>query len=85
MMYIVVKIFELWSWAIVIRAVLTWVPYNESLKGVYDFLDKVTDPIFNFIKRLAGDRLIVGNVDLTPMAAYFLLYLVRLLLIRVSI
>lgn len=63
--------------AIVIRAILSWIPYNESIRGVYNFFEQVTKPIMDSVYKITADRLILSGFDLTPMVAYFLLYALK--------
>ncbi|MDO4711009.1 MAG: YggT family protein [Peptostreptococcaceae bacterium] len=77
LIYIIFKVIDLLLLAIFAQSILTWMPYNKTLKGVYDFLGKVTDPILSRVYRLTSNKLISGGLDLTPMVACLLLYAVK--------
>ena len=81
MKIILIKLLDLWMLAFILRAILTWIPYNPSWKGMYDFLDKVASPIMEPIDRLVGDRMVYRSIDFRPVLAYLVLYFIRSILI----
>lgn len=82
MIYILVKIIGWLQIAIVIRALLTWIPYNYSMKPVYNFLDTITNPVMEFVEKLTGGTTNMNGIDFSPMLAYFGLHLLKIVLIR---
>jgi YggT family protein len=65
---------------IFIRVLMSWVPrmpYNRTLRAVLGFVEEVTDPYLNLFRRLIPP---VGGggfaLDLSPMLAMILLYVV---------
>ena len=71
MIYILVTIIGWLQIAIVIRAILSWFPYNRNIKGLYDILDKVTDPIMEAVYKITDGRTNLNGIDFSPMVAYF--------------
>ena len=70
---------------IFIRILLTWIPrmpYNRYLRGAVGFVEEVTDPYLNvfrrFIPPLGGGGF---ALDLSPMLAMALLYIVGLIVV----
>jgi YggT family protein len=65
---------------IFIRIILSWVPripYNPVLNAVLKFVQDVTDPYLNLFRRfLPPLRVGPGALDLSPMVAIFLLFIV---------
>jgi YggT family protein len=65
---------------IFIRIILSWVPripYNPALNAVLKFVQDVTDPYLNLFRRfLPPLRVGPGALDLSPMVAIFLLFIV---------
>jgi YggT family protein len=65
---------------IFIRIILSWVPripYNPALNAVLKFVQDVTDPYLNLFRRfLPPLRVGPGALDLSPMIAIFLLFVV---------
>ena len=82
MIYILVKIIGWLQLAIVIRAIMTWFPYNHNMKVVYDFLDAITNPIMDFVYKITDGRTNFNGADFSPMIAYFGLHLIKIVLYR---
>lgn len=83
MLYIVIRLINLLQLAIIIKALLSWIPYNQSLKGVYNFLEAVTKPIFDVAYKVTKNKLIYNGIDFTPLLAYFVLHLLKIFLYRI--
>jgi YggT family protein len=70
---------------IFVRILLTWIPrmpYNRYLRAVVGFIEEVTDPYLNVFRRFI--RPIGGGgfaLDLSPMLAMLLLYIVGLIVV----
>jgi YggT family protein len=67
-------------WAIIIRAVLSWFnlrPENPLLR----ILNGITEPILSPLRRIVPR---IGMIDITPMVAIILLWLIRVLLYNYS-
>jgi YggT family protein len=63
---------------IVAGAVMSW--FNPDRRHpVVRFVDRLTDPVLNPIRRLTGNT---GPIDFSPLIAIFLLVLLRNLLVR---
>jgi YggT family protein len=70
---------------IFIRILLTWVPrlpYNRALRAAVGFIEEVTDPYLNLFRRVIPP---IGGggfaLDLSPMLAMILLYIVGLIVV----
>ena len=65
---------------IFIRILMSWIPrmpYNRWLDGFLRFVMEVTDPFLNFFRRFIPPvRLGGAGLDLSPMVAILVLYLV---------
>jgi YggT family protein len=63
------------------RIVLSFVPrmpYNPTLRAVVGFIHEVTDPYLNLFRRVIPP---VGPLDLSPILAIFLLYIVQAIVV----
>jgi YggT family protein len=67
------------------RILLSWIPrlpYNPVLRSVVDFIHQVTDPYLNIFRRILPP---VGGggfaLDLSPIIAIFVLYIVRAIVV----
>jgi YggT family protein len=81
----VAALFIVYFILIFIRILLTWVPrmpYNRYLRAAVSFIEEVTDPYLNvfrrFIPPLGGGGF---ALDLSPMLAMVLLYVVGLIVV----
>ena len=76
---IVNLLFEIYFWIIIARIFLTWIPsinwYNEPFKT----MAAVSDVLLQTLRKIIPP---IGGIDISPMLALFVLYLVRVLVIR---
>ncbi|MFH0771883.1 MAG: YggT family protein [Candidatus Omnitrophota bacterium] len=66
------------SWLIIFRAIISWVspdPFNP----IVQFLYRTTDPILAPIRKVMPS---LGPLDLSAIAAFFILNFIRVLLVR---
>lgn len=73
-------LFSAMYWLILIRALLSWFspdPYNPLVR----FLNTVTEPVLYPIRKILPPALKFG-IDISPLAAIFAIYFLRLFLIR---
>ncbi|GAB0116165.1 YggT family protein [Acidisoma sp. 7E03] len=75
--WLIEKVISLYIWAIIIAAVLSTLASfgvvdtrNRIVWTVMDFLDRVTAPILNPIRRVIP---YLGNIDISPLIAILLL------------
>ncbi|MCX5657260.1 MAG: YggT family protein [Candidatus Omnitrophica bacterium] len=68
----------LYYWLIVIRALISWVnpdPFNPIVR----FLHRATDPVLDPIRKILPQGF---GIDISPIIAFFVIILVKMLLIR---
>ena len=70
----------LW-WIIIIQAVLSWLiafnvinTYNPTVRTVWDALRRMTDPLYNPIRRILPD---FGALDLSPLVVLLVILILR--------
>lgn len=66
-------------WLLFARIIISWFPV-DPFSGPVQFLIQVTDPILAPLRRLP---LRIGMLDLSPLLAFFLLYLANRVLVTV--
>ncbi len=76
--------YEILSFAILLRCILSWLPLNRNnffVRIVYS----LTEPILAPVRRLIDKSPLGGGmmIDFSPVIAYFLLYFVYVILIRI--
>lgn len=70
--------FQVYTWLIFIRIILSWVrvnPYQPVIRFIYE----TTEPVLGLFRRIIPP---VGMIDFSPIAAFFALELLRVLVIR---
>ena len=69
---------ELAILAIIIRAILSWLPGVSALQPVARFFNTITDPLIEPIRRRLPSA---GGLDLSPLVAIVLIWLVESILL----
>jgi YggT family protein len=75
LLQLVAGIFDLFTWVIIIRALLSWVspdPYNPIVRT----LTMVTEPVLRPLRRLVPPHRL-GGIDLSPLLAILILQFVK--------
>jgi YggT family protein len=69
-------------WVIFINAVTSWLvafnvvnPYNQVVRAILEFLNKVSEPLCRPIRRIMPD---LGGIDLSPMVVLLLIMFIRM-------
>lgn len=75
--FIVNVAFQVYTWLIFIRIILSWVRHNPY-QPVIRFIYEVTEPVLGFFRRIIPP---LGVIDISPIAAFFALELLRQLVI----
>ncbi|MGQ9557405.1 MAG: YggT family protein [Desulfurispora sp.] len=75
--FIVNVAFQVYTWLIFIRIILSWVRHNPY-QPVIRFIYEVTEPVLGFFRRIIPP---LGVIDISPIAAFFALELLRQLII----
>lgn len=72
---------EILKWLIIIRAIMSWfvAPYSDNpfVRGIR----KITDPILRPFAEMVPN---MGGVDISPLLAFFAIYLLQMLLLRLT-
>jgi len=76
--YYVNLAFEIYSWLIIVRILLTWIPVNPY-SSVVSFITSLTDPYLNIFRRFIPP---VGMIDFSPIAAFFVLEIIRMAVLQ---
>jgi YggT family protein len=74
-------VIQIYIFALIIQAVLSWVG-NSYGNPMADVLNSLTDPLLRPIRKVVPT---IGMVDMSPMAAMLLLYIVLIVLQSVGL
>ena len=83
---LIIWILDIYKWILIASAVMSWLiafdVLNKRSRAVYmiaDFLNRVTEPVLRPIRRILPN---LGGVDVSPIIALLLVWLVQDLIVR---
>jgi YggT family protein len=83
---LLIQVLSVYSWLIIIRVLLSWIPLPESafIRSVYRALYQLTEPYLAVFRRVIPSVGAGGmGLDLSPMLAILVIFLVQNLLSRI--
>jgi YggT family protein len=72
---------QLLTWFIIARALITWLPIDQS-SNIYQMLFRITEPIIDPFRRIMPN---MGMMDLSPLAAIVALIFLGQLVLSLSV
>jgi YggT family protein len=84
---VVVIALDLYIWAIIISAILSWLvhfgvvnPSNQFIRMIGEFLWRITEPALRPLRRLIPN---LGGIDITPVILILLIFFLQRVLMNV--
>lgn len=74
-------VLEALKWLIIIRAVLSWFVAPHSDNPLVRLVQRITDPILRPVSEMVPN---FGGIDVSPLVAYFAIYLLQQLVVRMA-
>ena len=71
--------FEVYSWILIIRILLSWIPHNPY-QPIIRFIYEVTEPYLRIFRRIVPPY---GAVDFSPIVAFIALRVIEWIVIRI--
>jgi YggT family protein len=72
-------------WIIIVQAIMSWLiafnvinTYNDTVRTIWLALKKMTDPLYNPIRRIMPD---FGALDLSPLVVLLIIYILRMVVL----
>ena len=81
MVLLLYYLLEALKWLIIIRALMSWFVSPHSDNGLARFVRRITDPILRPLSEMLPP---MGGMDVSPLLAFFAIYLFQQLLIRLA-
>lgn len=81
MVIVLYYVLEVLKWLIIIRALMSWFVSPGSDNGLARFVRRVTDPILRPVSDMLPP---MGGLDVSPLLAFFAIYLFQQLLLRMA-
>lgn len=69
------RLLDLYSWIIIIRAVMSWFSPDPS-HPVVRFMEKITEPVLAPLRKLVPPEKL-GGLDISPLIALFLIQVIQ--------
>lgn len=84
---LLLKILDIYTWLVIASVIFSWLiafnvvnTHNRIIFTVWDFLNRVTEPVLRPIRRIMPN---LGAVDLSPLVLILLLWLLQRIIVEV--
>ena len=81
MVFVLYYVLEALKWLIIIRALMSWFVSPGSDNALARIVRRITDPILRPLSEMLPP---MGGLDVSPLLAFFAIYLFQQLLLRVA-
>ena len=78
---LLVTIIQVYSYVVLARIILSWIPNISRSHSIVQIIYQVTDPVLEPIRRTVPP---IGMVDISPILVFFGLRILQFLLLRLS-
>ena len=76
---LLVTIIQLYSWVLIARIVLSWIPNVDRSNQIVQFLYQITDPVLEPVRQIVPP---LGMIDLSPIVVFIALQVLQSALLR---
>lgn len=80
LIWVVNLIFTVYRWMLLARIIISWIPNIDFYHPVVRFLYRTTEPVLQPFRRLIPP---ISGIDLSPILAFFVIDLVRGIIVRI--
>ncbi len=81
MFLLLARIIEIYTFVLLIRILMTWIPNLDPYNPIVQMLVQVTDPVLEPARRLIPP---LGMIDISPIVVFIALSIIRDLLVRMG-
>ena len=81
MFLLLARIIEIYTFVLLIRILMTWIPNLDPHNPIVQMLVQVTDPVLEPARRLIPP---LGMIDISPIVVFIALSIIRDLLVRMG-
>ena len=78
---LLVTIIQVYSYVVLARIILSWIPNISRSHSIVQIIYQVTDPVLEPVRRTVPP---IGMVDISPILVFFGLRILQFLLLRLS-
>lgn len=79
---ILAAVLELYSWVLLARALMSWIPNLDPYNPVVQFLYQITEPVLEPVRRLIPP--LGGMIDISIIVVFFGIFILRQMLLTIA-
>jgi len=81
MFILLARLIEIYTFVLLIRILMSWIPNLDPYNPIVQFLLQVTDPVLEPARRLIPP---IGMIDISPIVVFIALSIIRDLLLHLG-
>jgi YggT family protein len=82
LLLILSMLLQLYSWVLVARALMSWIPNLDPYNPAVQFLYQITEPVLEPVRRLIPP--LGGTIDISMIVAFFGIMILQYLLMSIA-
>lgn len=75
---ILAAVLELYSWVLLARALMSWIPNLDPYNPIVQFLYQITEPVLEPVRRIIPP--LGGMIDISIIVVFFAIFILRQML-----
>ena len=79
---VLAAVLELYSWVLLARALMSWIPNLDPYNPVVQFLYRITEPVLEPVRRLIPP--LGGMIDISIIVVFFAIFILRQMLMTIA-
>jgi YggT family protein len=79
---ILAAVLELYSWVLLARALMSWIPNLDPYNPIVQFLYQITEPVLEPVRRIIPP--LGGMVDISIIVVFFAIFILRQMLMTIA-
>ncbi len=79
---ILAAVLELYSWVLLARALMSWIPNLDPYNPIVQFLYQITEPVLEPVRRIIPP--LGGMIDISIIVVFFAIFILRQMLMTIA-
>lgn len=79
---ILAAVLELYSWVLLARALMSWIPNLDPYNPIVQFLHQITEPVLEPVRRIIPP--LGGMIDISIIVVFFAIFILRQMLMTLA-
>ena len=80
---ILAAVLQLYSWVLLARALMSWIPNLDPYNPIVQFLYQITEPVLDPVRRLIPP--LGGMIDISSIVVFFALMILQQMLLALAV